>query len=164
MGPLAGAVFAQYLVELAPAATDQEHIPVVLINDPNIPDRTAYILGASTRSPLPHLIDHARKLEQLGAELIAIPCNTAHVFWSEVARSVSIPVLNIIDETARRIESEEGSRRIGLLATKGTVKAGLYQKWSGGRRVRTGPSLRRVTASSTGDYRGSQSKPGSRRS
>jgi len=128
MGPLAGAVFTQYLVELTPVSTDQEHIPVLLINDPGIPDRTAYILGTSTRSPLPQLVQHARKLEQMGAELIAIPCNTVHVFWSEIARAVSIPVLNILDETVRRIESEEGSRRIGLLATKGTVKAGLYQQ------------------------------------
>lgn len=128
MGPLAGAVFTQYLVELVPAATDQEHIPAILINDPSIPERTSFILGNSSVTPVPKLTEHAQKLEQMGAELISIPCNTVHAFWSEIARSVSIPVMNIIDETARRVEAESGRKRVGLLATKGTVRAGLYQK------------------------------------
>jgi aspartate racemase len=126
MGPEASAVFLQYLIRLTPAARDQDHIPVILAADPSIPDRTAFLLG-SGESPLPRLTDLAGVLERAGADLIVVPCNTAHVFWADIARAVAVPVLHIVDETIRRIEPGEPGMRVGLLATRGTIASGLYQ-------------------------------------
>ncbi len=127
MGPEASAVFLRHLIRLTPASRDQDHIPVILVGDPSIPDRTAYLLGRG-ESPLPRLLDLAGVLERSGAELIAIPCNTAHVFWVDIARAASIPVLHIVDETIRRLGPGGSGLGVGLLATRGTVMSGLYQE------------------------------------
>jgi aspartate racemase len=129
MGPEATASFYSRFVQLTPAAVDQEHHPVVIFSDPTVPDRTEYILGRGP-SPLPALLRLARKVESAGADLLAIPCNTAHLFWSEIAESVEIPVLNILDETVREIgkRSGSGSSSIGVLATVGTIRSKLYQE------------------------------------
>ncbi|MGE8701752.1 MAG: aspartate/glutamate racemase family protein [Achromobacter sp.] len=128
MGPMAGAAFALRLAALTPATVDQQHIPTLLRNDPRIPDRSsAYMAGGE--SPLPHMVDGVRFLEQAGAQLIAIPCNTAHLWFEEIAASTQLPVLHIIQaviEDLRRLGLPSG--RIGLMGTAATLKLGLYQR------------------------------------
>ncbi len=128
MGPMAGAAFALRLAALTPAAIDQQHIPTLLRNDPRIPDRSsAYMAGGE--SPLPYMVDGVRFLEASGAQLIAIPCNTAHLWYDEIAASTGVPVLHIIQaviDDLRRLGLPGG--RIGLMGTAATLKLGLYQK------------------------------------
>ncbi|MGE8675042.1 MAG: aspartate/glutamate racemase family protein, partial [Achromobacter kerstersii] len=128
MGPMAGAAFALRLAALTPAAIDQQHIPTLLRNDPRIPDRSsAYMAGGE--NPLPYMVGGVRFLEQAGAQLIAIPCNTAHLWYDEIAASTGLPVLHIIEaviDDLRRLGLPRG--RIGLMGTAATLKLGLYQQ------------------------------------
>lgn len=71
------------------------------------------------------IIEGAQKLESTGASFIAMPCNTAHLYFEELQQSLSIPILNIIDETLKAIP--ETAKRVALLATEATVQAGIYQ-------------------------------------
>ncbi|EJR68596.1 aspartate racemase [Bacillus cereus VD115] len=71
------------------------------------------------------IIEGAQKLESTGVKFIAMPCNTAHLYFEELQRSLSIPILNIVDETLRTIP--ETVKRVALLATEATVQAGIYQ-------------------------------------
>ncbi|MCU5520009.1 amino acid racemase [Bacillus sp. TK-2] len=71
------------------------------------------------------IIEGAQKLESTGASFIAMPCNTAHLYFKELQRSLSIPILNIVDETLKAIP--ETAKRVALLATEATVQAGIYQ-------------------------------------
>ncbi|HFK1682397.1 aspartate/glutamate racemase family protein [Bacillus sp. SRB1LM] len=71
------------------------------------------------------IIDGAQKLESTGVEFLAIPCNTAHLYFEELQRSLSVPILNIVDETLQAIP--ENTKRVALLATEATVQAGIYQ-------------------------------------
>lgn len=71
------------------------------------------------------IIDGAQKLESTGASFIAMPCNTAHLYFEELQQSLSIPILNIVDETLKAIP--ETAKRVALLATETTVQAGIYQ-------------------------------------
>ncbi|HRR25750.1 MAG TPA: amino acid racemase [Acidobacteriota bacterium] len=129
MGPDATAAFFQKIIDLTPASRDQEHIPVVLISEPRIPDRCSYLMGFSGESPEPYLVELAQRLEKAGADLIAMPCNTAHKFWPQIARGVAVPVLHIVDETLRVVRCRyPGARSLGLLATTATVSCGLYQE------------------------------------
>jgi len=73
------------------------------------------------------LVDAAKRLESGGADFIVIPCNSVHIFIDKVRESVKIPVLSIVEETARFLHEKE-VKKIGLLATKTTVKSNLYQK------------------------------------
>jgi len=128
MGPEATAEFFRQLIELTPAEADQDHIPVIIISDPRIPDRTDYILGVGDPF-LPDLLRLARNLEKYGADFIVMPCNTAHLFWQDLCDAVDIPVLNIVEETISEILAAGRGlhRQIGLLATIGTLRTGLYQ-------------------------------------
>ncbi|MDD8003356.1 aspartate/glutamate racemase family protein [Bacillus cereus] len=71
------------------------------------------------------IIEGAQKLESTGASFIAMPCNTAHLYFEELQRSLSIPILNIVDETLQTIP--KNVKKVALLATEVTVQAGIYQ-------------------------------------
>lgn len=126
VGPLSTAYFMEVVINMTDAATDQEHIDMIVLNHTEIPDRTDYILDHSKPNPAPMLREDAVKLERLGADVIVTPCNTAHYFYEELAGDVSVPFINMIEETAAEL-SRMGVRRAGILATNGTVQSGLFQ-------------------------------------
>lgn len=126
MGPLATVELFRRIVEKTPAKRDQDHPRIIIYNNPKIPDRTAFILG-NGEDPRPKLIEGARKLESWGADFIIMPCNTAHFFAETIQKAISIPLVNMIEETAKKIE-EMGLRKVGLLATDGTVKGLIYHR------------------------------------
>ncbi|MFK4290548.1 MULTISPECIES: aspartate/glutamate racemase family protein [unclassified Bacillus (in: firmicutes)] len=71
------------------------------------------------------IIEGAQKLESTGVDFIAMPCNTSHLYFEELQRSITIPILNIVDETLKAIP--ENTKRVALLATEATVQASIYQ-------------------------------------
>ncbi len=127
LGPMATAYFLELTVKMTAAYRDQDHLRAVLMEAPDIPDRTAHILDRSKPSPLPALTGYAKKLEALGCGCIAIPCITSHHFFPELQRAISIPLLNIVEETARHLR-ENGVRTAGVMATTGTVRTQLFQR------------------------------------
>ncbi|MDT9682185.1 amino acid racemase [Streptomyces sp. TRM76323] len=128
MGPLATVDFYRKVIDATPAGTDQEHVPVVVWADPTVPDRSAALSGHGP-DPTPWLVRGAHRLEAMGARLIATPCNTAHAFLDGVRTSVRVPMLDMIAETVAEIRSHHPEVvSVGLLATTGTVRAGLYQR------------------------------------
>ena len=76
LGPQATVYFSDMVVRYTEASRDQEHIPMIILNDTEIPDRTDFILGVSDESPLPKMISDAKLLESAGCSFIVIPCNT----------------------------------------------------------------------------------------
>ncbi len=126
MGPMATVELFKRIVLKTPAKRDQDHPRIVIYNNPKIPDRTAYILGKG-ENPLPELIDSAKKLESWGADFIIMPCNTAHFFADDIQKAINIPLINMIEETAEYVK-QLGIKRVGLLATTGTLTTGIYQK------------------------------------
>ena len=124
-GPAATAYFLQRLVERTEARCDQDHVRTLAFNDTAIPDRTAFLLGRSDRSPLAALIEDGQLLEACGCDLLALPCNTARGFFDELQGALGIPVVHMVRETAAAA-SAVGLARIGVLATSGTVAADLY--------------------------------------
>ena len=127
MGPMASAVFMEMIIKKTNAAKDQEHIPMVVYHLPYIPDRTTYILDNTAENPLPYIIKAAKKLEADGATEIAIPCVTAHYFHTEIQNHISIPLLDGVEDTARFL-ADRNIRRVGILATSGTVQTGLFTR------------------------------------
>ncbi|GAA4957179.1 amino acid racemase [Yinghuangia aomiensis] len=128
MGPLATADFYRRLVERTPAGMDQEHLPVAIWADPRVPDRTAALLGLGP-SPVPALLEGVRWLESAGADVIAIPCNTAHAYVEDIRAASGVPLLDMIGAAladARRCD--EDVTRVGVLATRGTRSARLYER------------------------------------
>lgn len=128
MGPAATADFYRRIVAATDASCDQEHLHVLINSYPAVPDRTACLLGRG-EDPTPVLIDMAQSLEHSGADLLIMACNTANAFIDRITQNIHIPLLNWVDEAiARLLEQEPALRRIGLLATDGTLISGLYQQ------------------------------------
>lgn len=127
MGPAAGAHFLARLIEMTPAACDQEHIPVLLRNDPRIPDRTAAKLSGG-KTPLPDMMQGIAMLEDAGADCIAIPCNTAHLWFTQLVANSNVPILHIVDAVLDDLHLHGVNQGVvGILATPATLELGLYQ-------------------------------------
>ena len=129
MGPAATVDFMTKLIRLNPVARDQDHLPLVVVSDPRVPDRVGPIVDGAGPSPLPALLAGIAALERAGADAIAIPCHTAHFWYEELAAATKLPVLSIVDAALvelARLEVPPGP--LGLLATEATLKAGLYQE------------------------------------
>jgi aspartate racemase len=129
MGPLATVDFFNKVISLTPATQDQEHIPIIVRSLPQIPSRTDAITGHGL-SPQTQLIDGARQLVLSGAQVIAMPCNTAHAWWAPICAGVpGTLVLHIVEAALQALAIHAPhATRIGLLATDGTHKAGVYTK------------------------------------
>ena len=125
LGPMASVYFYELLTRHTEASCDQDHLDLILSSSATTPDRTAFILGQSTEDPLPRMLDDAGVLIAAGADVIAIPCNTAHYFYDALAEALSVPVINIIYETVHALAAM-GVKTFGLLATAGTAAAGGY--------------------------------------
>lgn len=126
LGPLATVYFMDLIVKMTEAKKDQDHISMIVLNHAAIPDRTEYILDNSKPNPLPMMIEDAKKLQAAGSAYVVMPCNTAHFFYEQIQKNLSIPMLNIIEETVKD-SCDKGVKKLGILATKGTVSAGSYQ-------------------------------------
>lgn len=126
LGPMATVYFYEMLTSKTAAACDQDHIDIVISSKASTPDRTAFIMGESKDDPLCVMIEEAKKLEEYGASMIVMPCNTAHYFYDELHAAVKIPFINIIDETVSYCK-KLGYKKVGILATEGTIMTKGYQ-------------------------------------
>lgn len=128
MGPEATANLYYEIVRCTPATKDQEHIPTLIYSLPQVPDRTTAI-QTGDRSIIPYLVEGVTRLERSGASFIVIPCNTAHYFYDDMQQAVKIPILSIIREAADAVVTRHPDcKTVGLLATNGTIRTGLYEK------------------------------------
>jgi len=127
LGPMATAYFMQLVIQMTKAENDQEHIPMIIYNCPQIPDRTKYLLGLSQEDPAPYIADCGKRLAEDGADVAAIPCITAHAMHERIQDAVEIPIIHAIKEVALYLK-EKGVSKVGLEATDGTVEVGVFQK------------------------------------
>ena len=124
MGPAATCDLMEKIIALTKASRDQDHVHVIADVNTAIPDRTAAIVQGGP-DPVPEMVRSARRLESAGADLLIMPCNTAHYFYDDVAASVPVPVLHMPRETAAVLRTA-GVRTAAVLATDGTVQSGVY--------------------------------------
>ncbi len=126
MGPLATVDLFRKITEHTDALRDQDHPRVCVDSNTDIPDRTAALLYGGD-DPVEQILQSAERLENAGADVLLMPCNTAHGFYDRIVEQTHIPVLHMIRITRDELAAR-GIRRAGLLATDGTVKTGVYQK------------------------------------
>ncbi|WBA84843.1 aspartate/glutamate racemase family protein [Endozoicomonas sp. GU-1] len=126
MGPLATVDFMQKVIALSLANSDQEHLPMLVHNVPQIPDRSACILQGG-KDPLPSLLQGLKRLENAGAMCIVIPCNTAHYWFGALQAHSTVKMISIIDVVCQELV-RRGITNVGLMATNATVAAGIYKQ------------------------------------
>ncbi len=125
LGPAATVDFLDQLVRLTPARCDQDHIPVVAAFLPQVPDRSAAILGEGP-DPLPALVDGIDLLQRGGVDLVAIPCNTSHHWYTPLCERARVPVLHIARACVERLRLPPGTPVL-VLATRGVQRSGFYR-------------------------------------
>ncbi|SHK36478.1 aspartate/glutamate racemase family protein [Rhodothermus profundi] len=137
MGPYAGLALVHHIFDQTLAASDQEHLPVVLFSmGDRVPDRSAFLFGKTPENPGRAIAEQIRLAESVGAVVVGIPCNTAHappifqVIQETLARAGSrVRLLHLIDETVRFLrEHYPDVRRVGVLSTLATYRLGLYHQ------------------------------------
>jgi aspartate racemase len=128
MGPEATADLFYRIIRTTSVERDQDHPRTIIYSNSKVPDRTPAVLGEGP-SPVPEMVKAARALEGAGADFLIIPCNTAHYFIGELREEIGIPILHMIELTARRVGDDMPHlRRAGLIATDGTVRSGIYHE------------------------------------
>src|SRR5690606_24145153 len=112
MGPAATTAFMARVQALTPARGDEDHVRMLVDLNPQVPNRHSDPDGASRV-----LGRMAARLQEMGAEVLGMPCNTAHGH-AEAIRAAGLPFIDMIAATVEAARAT-GARRIGVLATPG---------------------------------------------
>ena len=129
IGPEASNKFCEMLVKYKKKKRDQDNIPFLHYCNPQIPDRTEAILGIG-EDPTEEIINTCSSLQGVGADFLVIPCNTAHHFLSEIQENVEIPIVDMTKILVRHVLKDNFKlKKVGVLATTGSVKAGIFQDY-----------------------------------
>lgn len=128
MGPMATAKFMELVINNTKAEKDQDNVDMLICQYSSTPDRTSYILGDSNEDPALSMINAAKLLERENCAFLVMPCNTATFFYNKIADEISISLINIAEETVKCCLSK-GAKKIGLMATDGTIKAKVYNEY-----------------------------------
>lgn len=125
LGPAATVSFLDLLVRLTRADRDQDHLDAIVLQHATVPDRTAALLDPSAPNPTPALVADAVRLQQMGADFVVLPCNSANIFTEPVQRALEIDLLSIVEETAA-VAVAATAGPIAVFATEGTIRARTY--------------------------------------
>ena len=129
MGPKATVYFQELLLDNDNVETDQEHLNMIVSCHSTIPDRTKFLLGNNEDNPIPYLIDDAKMLEKCGCGLLVLTCNTSHFAYDEISKNISVPLINMPYEVSYIINNNPKIKKVGLMATLGTIKAKIYDRY-----------------------------------
>ena len=128
MGPEATADLFYRILKATPVERDQDHPRTIIYSNSKVPDRTPAVLGDGP-NPVPEMVMAAKALETAGADFLVMPCNTAHYFIGELREGLGIPILHMIELTAKKVGHDLlNVNRAGLIATDGTMNGGLYHR------------------------------------
>lgn len=128
MGPEATLLIMRKLLDAVPATDDADHIPLIVDQNPQVPSRIQHILEGTGKDPGPVLAQMAARLQQAGAEALALPCNTAHHYARAIRGAVTIPFLDMVDLSVRHaaaLAPPEG--RVGILASPAVARIALFE-------------------------------------
>lgn len=124
LGPEACVDFMSTVLRMTPAESEQDHIRLLVDQNPHVPNRQDAILRGG-ESPVPALVEMARRLGDAGCDFIVMPCNTAHAFEVEIRAACSVPFLSIIDVTVAALPARASA--IGILASPACMAGGMFQ-------------------------------------
>ena len=127
LGPEATLDFFAKVLKATPARRDQHHLHLIINNNPKVPDRNRALRGDG-ESPAAALADMARALQRAGAQVLCMPCNTAHAYAAAIRAATPLPFISIIDATLETVRTlEPAVSHVGLLTADGGRRARVYE-------------------------------------
>lgn len=128
MGPEATLEFMRRVLKTTVAEDDADHLRLLVDNNPKVPSRIRALIDGTGEDPSPTLVTMARGLVSAGADLLVIPCNTAHWYWPAVQAAVNVPVLDVVTLTVSALRAQPSQpSRIGLLGSVAIQRVGLFE-------------------------------------
>lgn len=129
MGHLATVELLRRVVESTPAHDDGDHIHMIVDNNPNVPSRIAALVEGGGASPEAELRRMARRLRGSGCDLLAMPCNTAHLYVDAVREASGLDVLDMVSLTMSRLSRlRPVVGRVGILGSRAVEQTGLFAR------------------------------------
>jgi len=128
MGPEATVELMRRVIAMTQARDDQDHVHLIVDNNPQIPSRIAHLIEGTGADPTPELQRMARGLCAAGAQALAMPCNTAHGYADAIRAAVAVPLLDMVELTVSRIVERAPGGRVGLLASTAVIRTQLYAR------------------------------------
>lgn len=129
MGPLATVKFYDKVVLNTDAHNDNEHIDLVVLNHSTMPDRTRCIIEKKDLEFLNVIKKDLEILDNIGVDVVAIPCNTSHYFYDEFSKYTNLKIINMIEETILEIK-KRGVKQVAVFGTIGTLNSKVYDKYA----------------------------------
>lgn len=132
VGSYAGIDLIRKIYDNTDAKSDQEHLPVSMLSAPHkVLDRTKYLLGEIDINPGIAIADIISTLSLNGAEVIGIPCNTAHAprIFDLIKNNVPkhCKIVHLVEEVGKYMnENYPEIKKVGVLGTTGTFVANVY--------------------------------------
>ena len=127
LGPEATLDFFAKVIARTPAQADQDHLHLIINNNPKVPNRNNAVAGTGP-SPGPELAETAKALERAGADFLVMVCNAAHAFQNDIEAVISIPFVSMIETVVQKtVQSYPETTRVGVLAASGCLDSKLYQ-------------------------------------
>lgn len=149
MGTLATESYVRLLDQRTPTHSDQDYLNYLVVNHATIPDRTSWILDHSKQNPTEPLIEDIKQQSLLNPAFFVLICNTAHYSYQQLQAATEIPILNMLQATVDEIKKiKPTAKRVGLLATNGTIVSGLYDSYitkAGYEEVKPTPEIQDMT-------------------
>ena len=136
LGPYAGLDLVRALFDETDAHRDQDHLPVALLSYPGrVPDRSTWLADPAAPNPVPALLEILRRLDDAGAAVAGIPCNTAHApaLYDRLVDGLAadgreLELLHIVDAIVARVgEVAPDAERVGVLATDSSIANRLHE-------------------------------------
>lgn len=128
MGPEATIDFMTDVLKLTGAGKDQDHLHLVVDQNPKVPNRQAAI-RSGTDDVHRALAAMAARLERAGADFLVMPCNSAHAFEAAIRDATAVPFVSIVEVCVEALASLDLAHgRVAVLATDGLLATGLYQR------------------------------------
>ena len=127
MGPDATILLMQKIINGIEAEDDSNHIPLIVHQNTQVPSRIKRIFEENGVDPSPVLKKMAKELQDMSCDFLAMPCNTAHYYYSDICENITIPLLNMIELSAKKL-AEQKLYKVGVLASPAVKKIGIFDK------------------------------------
>lgn len=129
MGPMATQLLYKMIIDNTAASKDQEHLDMIILNHASMPDRTEAIKTGRTEEIFALLSADIKMLSENGCNVVAIPCNTSHCLYDRLCECSNAEIINMIRQSVEDLVKENPkAKKIGILATDGTLGTNLYRK------------------------------------
>lgn len=129
MGPEATVLLMSRLIAATPASDDSDHLPLIVDMNPQVPSRIAHLIEGRGEDPGPVLAGMAAGLQRSGAQVLAMPCNTAHFYAPVIRDAVSIPFLDMIEISVEQAAQKVGrGGSVGILGSPALQQVGIFDR------------------------------------